>query len=131
MSLIRIREVKREIGHRSNASIYTDVKNGLLPPPVSIGQRAKAWPDYEVRAVVLARTAGRSRDEICELVRTLVARRGELFANASSQLEAHSASFFGVPALATTPVAMCTAQKVRDLASASLAKRGDFTKIKA
>lgn len=131
MSLIRIREVKREIGHRSNASIYTDVKNGLLTPPVSIGQRAKAWPDHEVHAVVLARIAGKSRDEICGLVKALVAKRSELFIRASSQLDDPCGSLHGAQTLTMTQVAQRAVQEICDLPSFSDAKRGELMNIKS
>jgi len=45
---------------------------------VQIGQRAKGWPDYEVRAINTARVAGKSDDEIRELVKLLHSKRIEL-----------------------------------------------------
>lgn len=75
MALWRIEACKAETGDRSNTSIYNAIRTGLFTKPVSIGQRAKAWPDYEVKAIVRARIAGKSDDEIRELVKRLHEKR--------------------------------------------------------
>jgi prophage regulatory protein len=80
MSILRMPAVKAETGHRSHASIYNAIRTGLFTAGVSIGQRAKGWPDYEVRAINAARIAGKSDDEIRELVKALHAKRAELMA---------------------------------------------------
>lgn len=71
MSILRMPEVKVETGHRSHASIYSAVWGGLFTVPVSIGQRAVGWPDTEVKALVAARIAGQTDDQIRELVHRL------------------------------------------------------------
>ena len=75
MSIIRLPSVKQETGHRSDASIYNAIREGLFTNGVAIGQRAKGWPDYEVQAINAARIAGKSKAEIRELVKTLHAKR--------------------------------------------------------
>lgn len=75
MALWRIEACKAETGDRSNTSIYNAIRTGLFTRPVPIGQRAKAWPDYEVKAIVRARIAGKSDDEIRELVNRLHEKR--------------------------------------------------------
>jgi len=55
---------------------YNDQRIGLFPRPVKIGARASGWPEHEVQAVIGARIAGKSDDEIRRLVRELVAARG-------------------------------------------------------
>ena len=77
MALWRIDACKAETGDRSNTSIYNRIRDGLWTRPVAIGQRAKAWPDYEVKAIVRARIAGQTEDEIRELVRRLHTKRVE------------------------------------------------------
>lgn len=79
MALWRIEACKEETGDRSNTSIYNAIRAGLFTKPVAIGQRAKAWPDYEVKAIVRARIAGQTDDEIRELVKRLHAKRIEQF----------------------------------------------------
>ena len=75
MALWRIDACKAESGDRSNTSIYNRIRDGLWTRPVAIGQRAKAWPDYEVNAIVRARIAGQTDDEVRELVNRLHEKR--------------------------------------------------------
>jgi prophage regulatory protein len=78
MSILRMPAVKAETGHRSHASIYNAIKNGLFTTGVPIGQRSVGWPDSEVKAINAARIAGQSDAEIKELVKRLHAKRMEL-----------------------------------------------------
>ena len=78
MSILRMPAVKAETGHRSHASIYSAIREGLFTKPVSIGQRSVGWPDYEVMTINAARIAGKSEAEIKELVNRLHAKRTEL-----------------------------------------------------
>jgi prophage regulatory protein len=78
MSILRMPAVKAETGHRSHASIYTAIKAGLFTKPVQIGQRSVGWPAHEVQAINQARIAGRSEDEIRELVNCLHTKRLQL-----------------------------------------------------
>lgn len=80
MLILRLPEVKRVFGYRSNASVYTAIRSGLFPRGVAIGQRAKGWPDYEVTAIVESRIAGATDHELRELVRRLEQKRSELMA---------------------------------------------------
>jgi prophage regulatory protein len=80
MAIWRIQACKAESGDRSNASIYNRVRVGLWTKPVRIGQRSVGWPDYEVQALVAARIAGKTDDEIRDLVDRLHAKRSELLA---------------------------------------------------
>jgi prophage regulatory protein len=78
MVILRLPEVKRVLGHRADASVYNAIRAGLFTSGVAIGQRAKGWPDYEAQAIAAARVAGKSDDEIRELVKALHTKRGEL-----------------------------------------------------
>jgi len=82
MMFLRLPEVKRVHGWRSDASPYNAIKAGLFTTGVPIGQRAKGWPDYEVQAIAAARVAGKTDAEIRELVKSLHAKRTEAFAGA-------------------------------------------------
>ncbi len=77
MSILRMPAVKAETGHRSHASIYNAVNAGLFTKPVPIGQRSVGWPSDEVQAINAARIAGKTDEQIRELVTTLHARRAE------------------------------------------------------
>jgi prophage regulatory protein len=63
---------------KSRSAHYDDVQKGLFTPPVNIGPRAVAWPDHEAEALVAAQIAGKSADEIKQLVKKLVAQRATL-----------------------------------------------------
>ena len=78
MLILRLPAVKAKTGHRADASIYNAIRAGLFTAGVPIGQRAKGWPDYEVDAINGARVAGKSDNEIRELVKALHAKRAEL-----------------------------------------------------
>jgi prophage regulatory protein len=78
MKILRMPAAKDRAGHRSDASIYNAIRAGLWTAGVAIGQRAKGWPDFEVDAIISARIAGKSDDQIRELVKALHAKRTEL-----------------------------------------------------
>ena len=80
MAIWRIEQCKAETGYRSHASIYGLIRQGLLPQPVKIGERSSGWPDDEVRAINAARIAGKSDEQVRELVRQLHVRRTENYA---------------------------------------------------
>jgi prophage regulatory protein len=80
MAIWRIETCKAEAGYRSNASIYNLIRDGLWTKPVPIGQRSVGWPDDEVRALNAARIAGKSDDEIRDLVNRLHTKRAALLA---------------------------------------------------
>ena len=82
MIILRLPEVKRVLGYRSDASPYNSIRDGTLTTGVAIGQRAKGWPDYEVQAIATARVAGKTDADIRELVKALHAKRTELLATA-------------------------------------------------
>lgn len=82
MKILRMPAVKAATGHRSHASIYNAIKDGLFTKPVAIGQRSVGWPDYEVTAINAARIAGQPLDAIRTLVIRLHAIRAGLLAPA-------------------------------------------------
>ena len=83
MAILRMPAVKAETGHRSHASIYNAIRDGVFTMPVQIGQRSVGWPDAEVHAINAARIAGKSDADIRALVDQLHAARcagtGEAF----------------------------------------------------
>lgn len=78
MRILRLPEVKSTLGHRADESVYAAIRDGLFPTGVAIGQRAKGWPDYEVQAIAAARIAGKSDEQIRQLVKALHADRATL-----------------------------------------------------
>jgi len=59
----------------SRSTCYQQVARGLMTRPVRVGHRAVGWPASEIEAINAARIAGKSDDEIRELVRKLEAQR--------------------------------------------------------
>jgi prophage regulatory protein len=131
MFLIRITEVKRELGYRSDTSVHNDVKNLLLPPPVAIGQRSKAWVDYEVQAVVASRIAGKSNDEISALVRALIAKRPECYADVCDRLGMPGRIGQQFQEAMLTSISPNADSEICVLNSVTRAQRGELIKVKA
>ncbi len=77
VALWRIDRVKEEKGTPSSTSIYNELRAGTLTKPVAIGRRSVGWPDNEIKAINAARIAGKTDDEIRDLVNHLHARRLE------------------------------------------------------
>ena len=59
------------------SQLHLLINKGLYTPPVSIGDRAVAWPSNEVESLIKARIAGKTHDEIRLLVKELIAKRTE------------------------------------------------------
>jgi prophage regulatory protein len=78
MQILRMDSVKVATGHKSHASIYNAIRDGLFTRPVLIGSRAVGWPDYEVKALCQARIAGWSDSDIKDLVGNLHDKRGQI-----------------------------------------------------
>lgn len=67
IKILRLPAVQSECG-LSRSSVYLRIAQGLWPKPISLGGRAVGWPDSEVVAINHARIAGKSDEEIRELV---------------------------------------------------------------
>lgn len=78
MKLIRKPEVLGLIA-KSNTTLYSDIKLGLMTPPVPIGENSVAWPEHEINAINTARIAGKSNDEIRTIVADLVEQRKAVY----------------------------------------------------
>jgi prophage regulatory protein len=74
ITMLRLPAVLQRRG-RSRSSHYADIQQGLFVKPVKIGSRAAGTPDHEVDALTAARIAGKSDDEIRDLVVMLEAAR--------------------------------------------------------
>lgn len=72
--MLRKGSVREKYG-RSISTMYSDISKGVFVPPVALGKRCSAWPEHEVDAVLAARIAGKSDNEIRQLVNKLVAAR--------------------------------------------------------
>lgn len=74
LSLLKLPEVCRRRGQRTT-SIYAAIKSGLLTQPVKLTSRSSAWPEHEIDAITAAIIAGRSAQDIRQLVSELMLAR--------------------------------------------------------
>lgn len=74
-TILRLPSVKAECG-LARSTIYLRIEQGLWPKPVRLGARAVGWPAGEVASLNAARIAGKSDEEIRNLVANLEAARG-------------------------------------------------------
>ncbi len=63
----------------ANSTLYDSIKRGTHTRPVALGPNSSGWPEHEVDLLMAARMAGKSDDEIRDLVNRLHAQRVELF----------------------------------------------------
>ena len=73
-TIFRLPAVKAESGY-SRSTIYLRIAQRLWTKPISLGARAIGWPASEVEALNAARIAGKSDQEIRDLVIRLEAGR--------------------------------------------------------
>ena len=74
-TILRIPAVKTQSG-LSRSTIYLRISERLWTKPVALGPRAVGWPSGEVAALIAARIAGKTDDEIRALVAKLeIARK--------------------------------------------------------
>lgn len=59
----------------SRSTHYQNIKQGSMVPPISQGVQAVAYPEHEIQAIIAARIAGKSDDEIRKLVTDLTEQR--------------------------------------------------------
>jgi len=74
-TILRLPAVRASSGY-SRSTIYLRMAQGLWPKQISLGPRCVGWPANEITALNAARIAGKSDEEIRELVVKLQAARG-------------------------------------------------------
>ncbi|GJL76086.1 AlpA family transcriptional regulator [Nitrosomonas sp.] len=77
LQLIKNAEARSSLGV-GNTTFYEQLNAGLITPAVKLGVHAVAWPKHEIQAIVAARIAGQSDDQIKQLVKQLVSDREKL-----------------------------------------------------
>lgn len=60
---------------QSRSGLYASVAKGLFVRPIKIGPRASGFPSHEVHAIVAARVAGQTDEQIRALVQRLEEQR--------------------------------------------------------
>ena len=74
LTILRRKQVEAETGY-SRSTIYLRISQGLFIRPVALGARAVGFPAGEVAALNAARIAGKSDNDIRELVAKLETAR--------------------------------------------------------
>ncbi|WP_065978093.1 helix-turn-helix transcriptional regulator [Pseudoalteromonas lipolytica] len=59
----------------SKSTLYNRLKEGVFPPPISLGARAVGWVESECEKVIQAMVAGYSEQQLKDLVQEIVASR--------------------------------------------------------
>jgi prophage regulatory protein len=77
LQIIRISEAAKLCG-LAKSSFYDRVKNGLLPPSIGLGGRAKGYVASEINTVLKAIISGKTEPEIQKLVAELTQKRQDL-----------------------------------------------------
>lgn len=78
LSASRLPAVESRTGCKKS-TIYPQIQAGLFPPQFNLGlKRHSVWLDHEVDAVIAARAAGGTDEEVRALVRELVNSRRDL-----------------------------------------------------
>lgn len=65
----------------SKSTLFTQIKKGLMPSSISLGERAVGYLQHELDAVLSAHIAGKSNSQIKELVKSLTAKRKGVYMN--------------------------------------------------
>ncbi|MCL1067239.1 AlpA family transcriptional regulator [Shewanella olleyana] len=74
--IIRKPDVINETG-LSKSTLYNRIKDGLFPPPISLGARAVGFVKSECEAVINAMIAEQTPEQIKALVTSLVQQRSQ------------------------------------------------------
>lgn len=60
-------------------SFYYQIKKGVMPPPIKLGEKAAAYLEHELDAVIACRAGGGTESDLREVVEYLVNHREYLF----------------------------------------------------
>lgn len=74
LAIIRRKQLEQRMGI-GRSTIYLRINQSLITSPVSLGANSVGWPEHEIDAILAARIAGKSDDEIKALVSELEAAR--------------------------------------------------------
>ncbi|HKB59527.1 MAG TPA: AlpA family phage regulatory protein [Gallionellaceae bacterium] len=77
MRLLKLPQVL-DLTATSRTTHYSNIKTGLMTAPVPLGVHSVAWPEHEISQLIAARIAGKSDEEIRQIVRDMMSKRGSL-----------------------------------------------------
>lgn len=77
IQILRLPQVIKATG-LARSTVYLRIDQGLLTRPISLGGKSVGWPASEVSQINSARIAGKSNEEIKNLVYELENQRGKV-----------------------------------------------------
>lgn len=83
LALLRTPDVLAATGMK-RPTLYEHMAKGLFTRPIKLGRKFAAWPKHECDAILTARIAGKSEDEIKFLVIELTSARQRISVEASA-----------------------------------------------
>jgi len=72
---LRPKDACRQLGGMGLSTLYAHIDRGMFPKPVALSRRFVVFPQEEVTAVINARLAGKTDDEVRQLVAELMEKR--------------------------------------------------------
>lgn len=72
---LRPKDVCRQLGGMGLSTLYAHLDRGLFVAPIRLSRRFVCFPQDEVTAIVKARVAGKTDDEVRQLVAELMEKR--------------------------------------------------------
>lgn len=73
-TILRVHQLLTKLG-KTRSPLYADISDGLFTRAVKLGPRAAGWPEHEADAILNARIAGQSDEQIRKLVQRLHEQR--------------------------------------------------------
>lgn len=75
IAVMRGKKAREHLGDLAVSTFYERIQKGLIPPGVPLGGRIVGWPAFELDAILEARIAGATDEDIRHLVRNLIRKR--------------------------------------------------------
>ena len=72
---LRPKDACRQLGGMGLSTLYAHIDRGTFPKPVALSRRFVVFPQEEVTAIINARLAGKTDDEVRQLVAELMEKR--------------------------------------------------------
>lgn len=89
-TILRLPAVKQKSG-LSRSTLYLRISEGLWTKPISLGGRSVGWPASEIETLNAARIAGKTDDDIRQLVLALEKEREESYRQLLSGVSSNGA----------------------------------------
>jgi len=75
INILRCERGRAKLGNMSKTTWYGQIDGGLMTVGVPVGLRSVGWPEHELDAILAARLAGWSDEQIRTLVKALMDER--------------------------------------------------------